>query len=222
MCTRTDAWVQYHEYYQKLHLDMQQTTDAAAQRRNRGGAKARVSSNVNPDCFAAVQRAIEIKDKPMVHIVDGSAVEQEEEGSMPRMTLDNSDLVRIREHLRHAARVDTPFELLHAPLSSAALDLGTELQGMAAEELTLTAAELQDVGLDLEQLEQQLMGGDKLDQQLAIGVVADLEAALQCDLPPTPPESAAVGSSSLAAAAPAVAAAPTAPAAPAAPDAPAP
>jgi len=69
-----DLFVQYHEYFQKLHLDMQHTSAAIAQRRTRSGSKARVRIDLNTQCFGGIARSIAEKDKPLVIIGEGESV----------------------------------------------------------------------------------------------------------------------------------------------------
>jgi len=167
-----DLFVQYHEYFQKLHLDMQHTSAAIAQRRTRSGSKARVRIDLNVQCFGAIARTIAEKDKPLVIIGDGDSVPDASAagGSEPRMVVRESDLAMIREQLRIAARAESS-DASHDMLLSQAVsnhppvDLEGVLEGMATDELSMFVGggvELQEAGLDLDQLVSVLASDDPL------------------------------------------------------------
>jgi len=167
-----DLFVQYHEYFQKLHLDMQHTSAAIAQRRTRSGSKARVRIDLNTQCFGGIARSIAEKDKPLVIIGEGESVPDASAagGSEPRMVVRESDLAMIREQLRIAARAESS-DASHDMLLSQAVsnhppvDLEGMLEGMATDELSMFVGggvELQEAGLDLDQLVSVLASDDPL------------------------------------------------------------
>jgi len=104
-CKHVDGWVQYYEYFHKLNADMQQTSEASAQRRS----CLDVSFTVKPmdsSCFDAIARSIETTDKHLVRIADGQGMTAENavEGSR---TLCEADLALVRAQLRAAAQSST-------------------------------------------------------------------------------------------------------------------
>lgn len=178
-----DLFVQYHEYFQKLQLDMQHTSAAIAQRRTRSGSKARVRIDLNVQCFSIIARSIAEKDKPIVFIGEGDSAPDDSAagGSGPRMVVREADLAAIRDQLRIAARADSsdasPTMLLSQAVSQPPVDLEGVLEGMATDELSMFVGggvELQEAGLDLDQLVSVLASDEplKLEPDMAAGSLA--------------------------------------------------
>lgn len=178
-----DLFVQYHEYFQKLQLDMQHTSAAIAQRRTRSGSKARVRIDLNVQCFSAIARSIAEKDKPLVFIGDGDSAPDASAagGSGPRIVVREADLAVIRDQLRIAARANSsdasPTMLLSQAVSQPPVDLEGVLEGMATDELSMFVGggvELQEAGLDLDQLVSALASDEplKLEPDMAAGSLA--------------------------------------------------
>jgi hypothetical protein len=97
-----EGWAQYYEYFHKLNTDMQQTSEASAQRRSCSDVKFTLKPT-NSTCFDAIALCIEASDKHIVRIADGdgSTTQSAVEGSR---TLCEADLVLVRAQLRAAAQ----------------------------------------------------------------------------------------------------------------------
>jgi len=93
-----EGWAQYYEYFHKLNADMQQTSEASAQRRRCSDVKITLKPT-DSACFDAIARRIEVSDKHCVRIEgDGSNAQH---GSR---TLTEADLALVRAQLRMAAQ----------------------------------------------------------------------------------------------------------------------
>lgn len=101
-CRAVEGWVQYYEYFHKLSADMQQTSEASAQRRSCFNVKLTLQPT-DSDCFNAIAQRIKAMDKHLVRIADGdgSNAPNTVEGTR---TICEADLALVRAQLRAAAQ----------------------------------------------------------------------------------------------------------------------
>jgi len=98
-----DGWALYYEYFHKLNADMQQTSEASAQRRSCSVKMALPASDNS--CFEAIAASLDKTDKKLVRIADAPDVAggaaHDADGSR---TLCEADLALVRAQLRAAAQ----------------------------------------------------------------------------------------------------------------------
>lgn len=95
-----EGWAQYYEYFHKLNADMQQTSEASAQRRRCSDVKITLKPT-DSACFDAIARRIEVSDKHCVRIEGDGSNAQSAHGSR---ILTEADLALVRAQLRMAAQ----------------------------------------------------------------------------------------------------------------------